>query len=74
MNVENNQLGGSEWLQTEKAREHGAYVLSCSDNPSGEACKREQAEHKAYAAALATGGCYQGVPKLCGYLVPEQMP
>ncbi|WP_341824639.1 contact-dependent inhibition toxin CdiA, partial [Escherichia coli] len=41
--VENNLLGGSEWLQTEKAREHGADVLSCSDNPSGEACKRGQA-------------------------------
>ncbi|EFM0523721.1 adhesin, partial [Escherichia coli] len=53
--VENNLLGGSEWLQTEKAREHGADVLSCSDNPSGEACKRGQAENKAYAAALATG-------------------
>ncbi|WP_407862166.1 VENN motif pre-toxin domain-containing protein [Escherichia coli] len=38
--VENNLLGGSELLQTEKAREHGADVLSCSDNPSGEACKR----------------------------------
>ncbi|HFL5041919.1 TPA: adhesin, partial [Escherichia coli] len=35
-------------------REHGADVLSCSDNPSGEACKRGQAENKAYAAALAT--------------------
>ncbi|EGM2364007.1 filamentous hemagglutinin N-terminal domain-containing protein [Salmonella enterica] len=53
--VENNLLGGSEWLQTEKAREHGTDVLSCSDNPSGEACKRGQAENKAYAAALATG-------------------
>ncbi|EFE3815962.1 filamentous hemagglutinin, partial [Escherichia coli] len=53
--VENNLLGGSELLQTEKAREHGADVLSCSDNPSGEACKRGQAENKAYAAALATG-------------------
>nr|WP_307723166.1 VENN motif pre-toxin domain-containing protein [Escherichia coli] len=52
--VENNLLGGSEWLQTEKAREHGADVLSCSDNLSGEACKRGQAENKAYAAALAT--------------------
>ncbi|WP_258126374.1 contact-dependent inhibition effector tRNA nuclease [Escherichia coli] len=52
--VENNLLGGSEWLQTEKAREHGADVLSCSDNPSGEACKRGQAENKAYVAALAT--------------------
>ncbi|ENF5691991.1 contact-dependent inhibition toxin CdiA [Escherichia coli] len=52
--VGNNLLGGSEWLQTEKAREHGADVLSCSDNPSGEACKRGQAENKAYAAALAT--------------------
>ncbi|WP_182589769.1 contact-dependent inhibition effector tRNA nuclease [Escherichia coli] len=52
--VENNLLGGSEWLQTEKAREHGADVLSCSENPSGEACKRGQAENKAYAAALAT--------------------
>ncbi|WP_172951330.1 VENN motif pre-toxin domain-containing protein, partial [Escherichia coli] len=53
--AENNLVGGSEWLQTEKAREHGADVLSCSDNPSGEACKRGQAENKAYAAALATG-------------------
>ncbi|KFC05622.1 putative heme utilization/adhesion exoprotein, partial [Trabulsiella guamensis ATCC 49490] len=53
--VENNLLGGSEWLQTEKAKEHGADVLSCSDNPSGEACKRGLAENKAYAAALATG-------------------
>ncbi|MBC1008588.1 hemagglutinin repeat-containing protein [Escherichia coli] len=53
--VENNLLGGSELLQTEKAREHGADVLSCSENPSGEACKRGQAENKAYAAALATG-------------------
>ncbi|WP_137419636.1 hemagglutinin repeat-containing protein, partial [Escherichia coli] len=53
--VENNLLGGSEWLQTEKAREHGADVLSCSENPSGEACKRGQDENKAYAAALATG-------------------
>ncbi|HCQ9474361.1 TPA: hemagglutinin repeat-containing protein, partial [Escherichia coli] len=52
--VENNLLGGSEWLQTEKAREHGADVLSCSENPSGEACKRGQAENKAYAVALAT--------------------
>ncbi|HDW4066008.1 TPA: hemagglutinin repeat-containing protein, partial [Escherichia coli] len=52
--VENNLLGGSEWLQTEKAREHGADVLSCSDNPSGDACKQGQAENKAYAAALAT--------------------
>jgi hypothetical protein len=25
--VENNLLGGSEWLQTEKTREHGADVL-----------------------------------------------
>ncbi|EPD4929172.1 hypothetical protein ACR6DX_005182 [Escherichia coli] len=53
--VENNLLGGSEWLQTEKAREHGADVLSCSENPSGGACKRGQDENKAYAAALATG-------------------
>ncbi|WP_429839627.1 VENN motif pre-toxin domain-containing protein [Edwardsiella anguillarum] len=53
--VENNLLGGSEWLQTEKAKEHGADVLSCRDNPSGEACKRGLAENKAYAAALATG-------------------
>ncbi|EKT4211710.1 contact-dependent inhibition effector tRNA nuclease, partial [Escherichia coli] len=52
--AENNLVGGSEWLQTEKAREHGADVLSCSDNLSGEACKRGQAENKAYAAALAT--------------------
>lgn len=29
-------------------------ILSCSDNPSGEACKRGLTENKAYAAALAT--------------------
>ncbi len=29
--VVNNLLSGSEWLQTEKAREHGADVLSCRD-------------------------------------------
>ena len=34
-----------------KSQKHGADVLSCSDNPSGEACKRGQAENKAYAAA-----------------------
>ncbi|MFP1592503.1 hypothetical protein ACLB1M_28960 [Escherichia coli] len=62
-NVENNQLGGSEWLQTEKAREHGAYVLSCSDNPSGEACKRGQAENKLMWRA-SRWGCSRGVPKL----------
>ncbi|ENB4590419.1 filamentous hemagglutinin, partial [Escherichia coli] len=55
MVVENNLLGGSESLQTAKAKEHGADVLSCSENPSGEACKRGQDENKAYAAALATG-------------------
>ncbi|MFG3871294.1 adhesin, partial [Escherichia coli] len=33
----------------------GADVLSCSDNPSGEACKRGEAVNKAYAGALATG-------------------
>ncbi|EPE2988295.1 VENN motif pre-toxin domain-containing protein, partial [Edwardsiella ictaluri] len=53
--VENNLLGGSEWLQTDKAREHAADVLSCHDNPSGEACRRGLAENKAYAAALAAG-------------------
>lgn len=52
--VENNLLGGSEWLQTDKAREHGADVLSCSDNPSGQACNRGQTENKAYTTALAT--------------------
>jgi len=41
--------------QTEKTRQHGADVLSCADNPSGEACQRGIAENKAYAAALATG-------------------
>ncbi|AOP42287.2 hemagglutinin repeat-containing protein [Edwardsiella piscicida] len=53
--VENNLLGGSEWLQTDKAREHAADVLSCRDNPAGEACKRGLAENKAYAAAFAAG-------------------
>jgi len=54
--VENNLFGGNEWMQGEKAREHGADVMSCADNPSGEACQRGIAENKAYAGALATGG------------------
>ncbi len=54
--VNNNLFGGNEEAQAEKAREHGADVLACSDNPSGEACKRGLAENKAYAAALAMGG------------------
>ena len=47
-------MGGNEWGQGEKAREHGADVLSCADNPSGEACQRGIAENKAYAGALAS--------------------
>lgn len=31
-------------------------MLSCANNPSGEACQRGLAENKAYAGALATGG------------------
>ncbi|HCM8002894.1 TPA: hemagglutinin repeat-containing protein [Klebsiella aerogenes] len=54
--VENNLMGGNEWSQGEKAREHGADVLSCADNPSGEACQRGIAENKAYAGALASAG------------------
>ncbi|MCX8963975.1 hypothetical protein EHW66_02805 [Erwinia psidii] len=54
--VNNNLFGGNEEAQAEKARQHGADVLSCADNPSGEACQRGLAENKAYAAALATGG------------------
>lgn len=38
-------MGGNEWGQGEKAREHGADVLSCADNPSGEACQRGIAEN-----------------------------
>ena len=49
-------MGGNEWSQGEKAREHGADVLSCADNPSGEACQRGIAENKAYAGALASAG------------------
>ncbi|WP_227521863.1 MULTISPECIES: hypothetical protein [unclassified Klebsiella] len=49
-------MGGNEWGQGEKAREHGADVLSCADNPSGEACQRGIAENKAYAGALASAG------------------
>ncbi|HIC8823248.1 TPA: hemagglutinin repeat-containing protein [Klebsiella aerogenes] len=54
--VENNLMGGNEWSQGERAREHGADVLSCADNPSGEACQRGIAENKAYAGALASAG------------------
>ncbi len=49
-------MGGNEWGQGEKAREHGADVLSCADNPSGEACQLGIAENKAYAGALASAG------------------
>ena len=49
-------MSGNEWSQGEKAREHGADVLSCADNPSGEACQRGIAENKAYAGALASAG------------------
>ncbi|MGB9095789.1 hemagglutinin repeat-containing protein [Erwinia sp.] len=54
--VNNNLFGGNEVAQGEKARQHGTDVLSCADNPSGEACQRGLAENKAYAAVLATGG------------------
>jgi len=54
--VNNNLFGGTEEGQAEKARQHGADVLSCADNPSGKDCQRGMAENKAYAAALATGG------------------
>jgi len=37
-------------------QEHGKDVLSCVDNPGGEACLRGTAMNKAYASALATGG------------------
>lgn len=68
-------MDGSEWFQTEKARVHGADVLSCSDNPFGEASKRVQAENETYAVALATGSValLPGVPRPCGYLVSGQM-
>jgi len=54
--VNNNLFGGNEETQAEKARQHGADILSCADHPSGEACQRGLAENKAYTAALATGG------------------
>ena len=54
--VNNNLFGGNEETQAEKARQHGADILSCADNPSGEACQHGLAENKTYAAALATGG------------------
>lgn len=53
--VENNLYGGTEYSHEFKVRDHGADVLSCSDDPSGEACKRGMAANKAYAGALATG-------------------
>ncbi|WP_262369972.1 hypothetical protein [Serratia marcescens] len=54
--MENNLLGGNEWMQEEKAREHGADILSCSDNPGGAACQRGIAENEAYAGAIAAAG------------------
>ncbi len=59
-------MGGNEWSQGEKAREHGADVLSCADNPSGEACQRGIAENKAYAGALASAGLIY-LPGNAGY-------
>ncbi len=53
--VENNLYGGTELSHEVKVRDHGADVLSCSDDPSGEACQRGIAANKAYAGALATG-------------------
>ncbi|WP_242462111.1 VENN motif pre-toxin domain-containing protein, partial [Erwinia rhapontici] len=54
--AENNLMGGTEWTHEVKTREHGADVLSCSDNPGGDACQRGIAENKAYAGALASAG------------------
>jgi len=54
ISAENNLLG-TEIDQVKAAQAHGADVLSCADNPSGEACKRGEAVNKAYAGALATG-------------------
>jgi len=54
--VENNLLGGNEWMQEVKAREYGADVLSSSDNQGGAACQRGISENKAYAGAIATAG------------------
>lgn len=54
--VENNLFGGTELGHGEFVQKHGQDVLSCADNPSGEACQRGLAENKAYAGALATGG------------------
>lgn len=54
--VSNNLFGGNEEAQAEKARQHGADVLSCADDPSSASCQRGLAENKAYAGALATGG------------------
>jgi len=49
-------MGGNEWTQTEKVKEHGKNILSCSDNPGGEACQRGINENKAYPTALASAG------------------
>ncbi|MEY0291136.1 DNA/RNA non-specific endonuclease, partial [Providencia rettgeri] len=53
--VENNLFGGTEDGQLKFARDHAKDVMSCADNPSGEACIRGQAVDDALKLALATG-------------------
>lgn len=53
--VEDNLLGGSEDAQAAWIRQHGTDMASCSDNPSGTACKKAINEHDAVGFALATG-------------------
>ena len=53
--VENNLMGGTEEEQLKLARSHAKDVMSCVDNPSGEACLRGEAVNKAIAIALVGG-------------------
>ncbi|HGN1708205.1 TPA: DNA/RNA non-specific endonuclease, partial [Providencia rettgeri] len=53
--VENNLFGGTEDGQLKFARDHAKDVISCADNPSGDACIRGQAVDDALKLALVTG-------------------
>lgn len=54
--VENNLMAGSEDAQVAWLQQHGTDMVSCVDNPSGEACQKAQNEANAVAFAMASAG------------------
>ncbi|WP_337236334.1 VENN motif pre-toxin domain-containing protein [Proteus faecis] len=53
--VENNLMGGTEDGQVKFAQAHVSDMMSCSSNPSGDACIRGQAVDSALKLALVSG-------------------